>query len=53
MILPVEALITRPGGRPVADHELIVAVVDESVAVGVNPEMAVPTVELAGPGWSR
>jgi len=50
VILPVEALMARPGGRPVADHEVIVAVGDESVALGVSAEMAVPAVELCGPG---
>jgi hypothetical protein len=50
VIWPVVVLMDRPGGKPVADHELIVAVVDESTATGVVPVMAVPTVELCVPG---
>jgi hypothetical protein len=42
--------MAMPGGRPVADHELIVAVFDESVAVGVSAVMAFPLVELCVPG---
>ena len=46
VILPVVELMERPAGRPVADHELIVAVFDESVADSVSPEMAFLLVEL-------
>jgi hypothetical protein len=47
---PVVALRERPVGRPVADHELIVAVDEESVAVRVRVEIAFPLVELWAPG---
>jgi hypothetical protein len=45
VILPLLALIFRPVGRPVADHEEIFAVDDESVADRVRAEMAVPLVD--------
>jgi hypothetical protein len=43
---PVVAFMESPGGRPVADHELILAVDDESVADIVRLEMAFPVVAL-------
>jgi len=42
VIAPVEVLIDRPGGRPVADHEAMVAVGDESVAESATVVMALP-----------
>ncbi len=47
---PVDVLIDSPAGRPVADHEAMVAVDDESVAEGVRVPMAVPDVLVWVPG---
>ena len=42
VMAPVEVLIDRPAGSPVADHDEMVAVDDESEADGVRVEMALP-----------
>ena len=39
---PVEVLNDSPAGMPVSDHEVMVAVDEESEADGVKPLMAVP-----------
>jgi len=39
---PVEVLIDRPAGRPVADHEAMVAVDDESEAEPASVLIALP-----------
>jgi hypothetical protein len=41
VLAPLEELMVRPAGRPVADHELMVAVDDESDAELWSVEMAV------------
>jgi hypothetical protein len=43
---PVAELIERPAGRPVADHEAMVAVDEESVAELVSAVMAEPDTEV-------
>jgi hypothetical protein len=50
VIAPVVGLIDRPAGRPVADHDAMVAVDDESVADGVSVPMAAPETSLCAPG---
>jgi len=52
VITPDVALIDRPAGRPVADHDAMVAVDDESVADGVSGVMAVPAGLERGPGFA-
>ena len=39
---PVEVLNDSPAGMPVSDHEVMVAVDEESEADGVRVEMALP-----------
>jgi hypothetical protein len=49
-MVPVEGSIDRPAGSRAADHDVIVAVVDVSVAVSVRGAMGEPDVDsgLAG-----
>ena len=42
VMAPVEVLIDRPAGSPVADHEEMVAVEEESDAVSDSEETALP-----------
>ena len=42
VMAPVEVLMVSPAGSPVADHEEMVAADDESEAVFVTVEMALP-----------
>jgi hypothetical protein len=49
-MVPVAELMDSPGGSPVAAHDEMVAVDDESVAEAARAVMAVPTVELWAPG---
>jgi hypothetical protein len=42
VMAPDDELMDSPAGRPVADHEAMVAVEEESVAELCNVEMAVP-----------
>ena len=50
VMAPVEVLIVRPTGNPVADHEEMVAVDDESEADGLSVEMALPDTSDWVPG---
>jgi hypothetical protein len=47
---PVPELITNPAGKPTADHEATVAVVDESVGVSWRGRMGVPDIDVWLPG---
>ena len=49
VMAPVVALITRPGGRPVSVQPVMVPP-PTTVAEGVSVVMAVPDVEVWGPG---
>jgi Rieske Fe-S protein len=51
VIEPVVELMDRPAGRPVADHETMVAVDDESVAELVSVLMAEPDTWVWAPGF--
>ena len=51
-IVPVVGSIVRPAGRPVADHDAMVAVDEVSVAVGVTGVMAVPETLDRSPGFT-
>lgn len=42
MIVPVVGEMVRPGGRPAADHDVMVAVGDESTAESESEGIAVP-----------
>ena len=47
---PVEALMDRPAGRPVADHDEMVAADDESDALRASAAMALPETDDREPG---
>jgi hypothetical protein len=50
VMAPVDELIDRPAGRPVAVHDEMVAVDEESEAEGVSELMAVPDTLVWVPG---
>jgi hypothetical protein len=50
VMAPLEPLMVSPAGRPVADHEVMVAADDESVAELWSVEMAVPVTLDWAPG---